>query len=146
MYINTTPISHHTNNDQMMSYNNACIQPKYHTTHPHIAQCVRQCRAWTRTRWYNQTNWQYLSSRNQWICTYTYVFYKKEEAHMQKRHNEDIMMYYYDRHFVVVDVWMPDDNTIHPHSSVICDTTLSKVHHIDVRDKVMKAMHMTTTT
>ena len=41
---------------------------------------------------------------------------------------------------------MPDDNTIHPHSSVICDTTLSMVHHIDVREKVMKAMHVTTTT
>ena len=41
---------------------------------------------------------------------------------------------------------MPDDNTIHPHGSVICDTTLSMVHHIDVREKVMKAMHVTTTT
>ena len=65
---------------------------------------------------------------------------------MQQRHNKDIIMYYYDRHFVVVDVWMPDDNTIHPHSSVICDTTLSMVHHIDVREKVMKAMHVTTLT
>ena len=32
MYMNTTPISHHTNNDQIISYNNTCIQPKYYTT------------------------------------------------------------------------------------------------------------------
>ena len=65
-------------------------------------------------------------------CVYTYVFYKKEEAHMQKRHNEDIIMYYYDHHFVVVDVWMPDDNTIHLYNGVICDTTSSTVYHIGV--------------
>ena len=46
----------------------------------------------------------YPVGTGEYVYIYTYVFYKKKEAHMQKRHNEDIIMYYYDRHFVVVDV------------------------------------------
>ena len=36
-------------------------------------------------------------------------------------------------HFLVVaDVGILDDNTIYPYDSVICNTTLSKVYHIEV--------------
>ncbi len=77
MYINTTPISHHTNNDHMMIYNNACTQPKYYTTHPHIAQCVRQRRAWSHARSYNQTNCQYCTSKYAYIRTFFGIKMKK---------------------------------------------------------------------
>ena len=69
---------------------------------------------------------------SEYVYIYTYVLNKKGRAHMQKRHNKDIIMFYHDRHFVVVDIKILDDNAIHPHGSVICDTTLSKVHHIEV--------------
>ena len=73
----------------------------------------------------------------------SFAYMKKYICKTNKKH---IWMYNNCMHVIVDDVWILDDNTIYPYRSVICDTTLTKVHHIEVCDWVMKAMHVTTTT